>query len=142
LTGPATRLRNQPLLLAEALLALALASLLIAVRPFRSIARLAAGGGIHAYPAASSTEAQLIGRAVGAWAERVPWRAVCFQQGLAALLMLRRRRRAATLFYGAAHSQDAAVVAHVWVQSASVDVIGCETAGDYGLLAAFPSLRD
>jgi Transglutaminase-like superfamily len=135
-------LRNHPLLLVEALPALALASVLIAILPFRWIAKLAAGGGGRAHPPASLTEGQLIGSAVGAWAALVPWRAVCFQQGLAALLMLRRRGLAATLFYGAAHSRDSAVVAHVWVQSVSVDVIGCETAEDYALLATFPSRTD
>ncbi len=140
--APLPRLRDQPQLLAEALLALGLASALIAILPFRSIARLAAGGGARTYPPASSSEAQLIARAVRAWAMRVPWRAVCFQQGLAALLMLRRRRLAATLFYGAAHSADAVLVAHVWVRSADVDVIGCETARDYRLLAVFPGRSD
>jgi hypothetical protein len=139
---PLPRLRDQPLLLIEALLALGLASALIAILPFRLVARLAAGGGARTYPPASSSEAQLIARVARAWAVRVPWRAVCFQQGLAALFMLRRRRLAATLFYGAAHSADAALVAHVWVRSVAVDVIGCETAGDYRLLAAFPNRSD
>jgi Transglutaminase-like superfamily len=67
---------------------------------------------------------------------------MCIQQGLAALLMLRRRRLMATLYYGAAHSADHVLVAHVWVRSADVDVVGCETASDFQLLATFPDRSD
>jgi hypothetical protein len=142
LTAPLPRLRYKPLLVIEALIALAVASTMIAALPFRSVAQLAAYNKVSAYPAASPAEARLIARALTAWASRVPWRAVCFQQGLAALLMLRRRRRSATLFYGAAHGANAQLVAHVWVRSANIDVIGCENLSDYKLLAAFPNYRD
>jgi hypothetical protein len=126
----------------EALASLGLASALIALLPFRSVARLAAGTAASGCPPASSAEAQWIACAIGAWAARVPWRAVCFQQGLAALLMLRRRRRTATLYYGAAHDAGAALVAHVWVKSADIAVIGCATAQDFGVLAVFPRRAD
>lgn len=132
-------MRDKPVLLLEALIALGVASLLIAILHFRSVARLAAGAGTPSYPPVSPCDAQLIARAVRAWAARVPWRAVCLQQGLAVLLMLRRRRLLATLFYGAAHNTDAKLVAHVWVRSADIDVIGCENADDYRLLATFPA---
>lgn len=140
--SPLPRLREKPLLLAEALFAVMVASLLIKFLPFRSVARVAAGRGLRINRSASSYEARLIARAVSACAARVPWRALCIQKGLAAVLMLRRRRLAATLFYGAAHSADASLVAHVWVRSNNVDVMGCETANDYGLLAAFPGHSD
>jgi hypothetical protein len=135
---PAPRLREKPLLLIEALVALAVASLLITILPFRNVAKLAAGKGIEGYQPASPKDAALIERALCAWAQRVPWRAVCFQKGLAALMMLKRKHLAATLFYGAAHNADGALVAHVWVRSADIDVIGCENLADYGLLAKFP----
>lgn len=136
-TGP--RLRARPLLLAEALLALMLASAMIALLPFRRVARVAAGQGRAGRASASPAEAALIAAAVAAWAARVPWRAMCFECGLAALLMLRRRRRAVTLYYGAAHAEDGRLVAHVWVRSGSIDVSGCDVAADFGVLAAFPA---
>ncbi len=142
MTTVTPRLRHRPLLMFEALVALGLATALIAILPFRSVARLAAGEGALTHRSATTAEAHLIARAVGAWAGCVPWRAVCFQQGLAALLMLRRRRQTATLYYGAAHGIDARLVAHVWVTSGSTDVIGCETAADYGVLAIFPDRPD
>jgi Transglutaminase-like superfamily len=131
------RLRKKPLLVIEAMLALMIASFLIKFLPFSSVAKIAAGRGIESTPAPSN-EAQLIARAINVCATRVPWHAMCIQQGLAALLMLRRRGFMATLFYGAAHTSAAALVAHVWVRSADVDVVGCETANNYGLLATFP----
>lgn len=139
MSGPAPRLRHQPVLLGEALVALAIASVLIALFPFRSIARLAGGGGGTALPAASTATARHVEAALAAWAERVPWRAVCFQQGLAALFMLRRRRLAATLYYGAGRGSEGELVAHVWVRSGAVDVVGCAIADDFALLAAFPA---
>jgi hypothetical protein len=140
--APGPRLREHPLLLIEALLALGLAFALIAVLPFRRVAKLASAGAGRTPPPVSPSEAQLIASAIRAWAARVPWRAVCFEQGLAALLMLRRRGLAVTLFYGAAYDADAALVAHVWVRSVLVDVIGCETSHDYQLLATFPNQSD
>lgn len=124
-------------LLVEALGALAIASVLIALFSFRRTASFAAQGRPEA-PAASASTAGDIGWAVAAWGRRVPWRAVCFQQGLAAQIMLRRRAVAAALFYGARHDDAGKLVAHVWVRSGDVDVIGCEGADSYGLLAVFP----
>jgi Transglutaminase-like superfamily len=127
-------------LIAEAFAALALASMLIGLFRFRKIAALAAQAR-HERPGAPPATARDIGWAVAAWARRVPWRAVCFQQGLAAQLMLRRRGWAAALHYGARHDDHGKLVAHVWVRSGELDVIGCEGADAYGLLAVFPPMR-
>jgi len=115
---------------------LALASLLIAILSFRRIAAIAAVR--RSRTAATPAQARAIERAVAAWGRRVPWRAVCFQQGLAAQLMLRRRGLVAALYYGAARDETGQLIAHVWVRSGAVDVIGCEGAERYGLLAVFP----
>jgi len=123
-------------LLIEALAMLALASLLIAILSFRRIAAIAAVR--RSATAATPAQARAIERAVAAWGRRVPWRAVCFQQGLTAQLMLRRRGLAAALYYGAARDETGQLIAHVWVRSAAVDVIGCKGAERYGLLAVFP----
>lgn len=122
-------------MLAEALVALVLASLLIRLLRFRRVAGIAARG--RQGTPASAAQAQAIARAVAAWGRRVPWRAVCFQQGLAAQLMLRRRGLAARLHYGATRDEGR-LVAHVWVRSGETDVIGCERLDRYGLLATFP----
>ena len=126
-------------LLLESVLWLTIASLAIAILPFPRIAAIASRR-----PLVISHEGgneDLVGRirwAIAAASSRVPWRAVCFQQGLAAHLMLRRRGINSVLYYGAAHTTDSTLAAHVWVRADDLDVVGCEEASKYALLAAFP----
>ena len=123
-------------ILIEAGLAILAASVVIRLVPFKRLA-----GHLSAIPAglpvAQAQQAEEIVRAIRAWAVRLPWRTLCFEQGLSAYWMLRRRRLAATLFYGAA-TMDGEFKAHVWVRSGTRDVVGCENAPDYALLAQFP----
>ncbi len=126
-----------PLLLAEALAAILVSSLAVRLVPFRTLAdRLTRGGSIR--PAADPETTYWIRRAVLAWSKRVPWRALCFEQGLAAHLLLRRRGLASTLHYGAA-TIEGKLKAHIWVTSGEMPVVGCENRDDYGLLARFPA---
>ena len=124
----------------EALGWVTLASLAIAVLPFPRIAAIASWKMLQDSPDAG----ELVSRvrwAVGAVSMRVPWRAVCFQQGLAAHLMLRRHGVDSVLYYGAAHNPDTTLAAHVWVRAGDHDVVGCEEAPRYALLATFPGDR-
>jgi hypothetical protein len=126
-----------PVLLAEAGVAILAASLALRLMPFRTLAgRLGRGVG-RAAPADAETSYWLR-RAVLAWARRLPWRTLCFEQGLAAFVLLRRRGLAATMHYGAA-TIGGELKAHVWVTSGETEVIGCETKEEYGLLARFPT---
>jgi hypothetical protein len=68
----------------------------------------------------------------------VPWKAVCFQQGLALHLMLRRRGIASVLNYGVGKKEDERLAAHVWVDVGSETVIGGEEAPRFARLARFP----
>ena len=120
----------------EALIALVTASAAIRVLPFVRVGEMASrplgavGGGDDVQ--------KMVVWAVGAWARRVPWRAVCFQQGLAVQMMLRRRGVDSTLYFGAARRRKTGLEAHVWVKAGEVEVIGCEEARDFAVLAAFP----
>lgn len=125
-----------PLLLAEAGAAVLAASLAIRLLPFRRLAERLGRNGKKAAPPADTETVYWLRRAVLAWARRVPWRALCFEQGLAAFVLLRRRGLAASLHYGAA-TIDGELKAHVWVTSGPADVIGGEAKEDYGLLARF-----
>ena len=87
-------------------------------------------------PAADPDTAYWIRRAVSAWGRRLPWRAKCFEQGLAAAAMLGRRGLAYEVHYGAASTSDA-LTAHVWVTSGGIAVVGCENATDHTELAVF-----
>jgi hypothetical protein len=125
------------MLLAEAGAAILAASLAVRLVPFRTLAeRLSRGE--HGRTAADAETAYWLRRAVLAWARRLPWRALCFEQGLAAFALLRRRHVTATMHYGAA-TIGGELQAHVWVTSGKTEVVGCENKEDYGLLARFPS---
>jgi hypothetical protein len=84
-------------------------------------------------------EVQRIRWAIIAAAARVPWRALCFQQGLAAQFMLRRRCIPSILYYGTAQDDTNGLSAHVWVRDGDVDVVGGEIAYRFAVLATFPT---
>jgi hypothetical protein len=142
MAAPATRSRlarygpSDWLLFAEALAALGLASLAIALLPFRKVAAAASvdrGG-------AGRRDPETVRRVRGAiqgWARRVPWKAVCFQRGLALHWMLRRRGIPSILLYGARRDGDG-LAAHVWVDVEGETVIGGEEAPNFACLARFP----
>jgi Transglutaminase-like superfamily len=143
MASPATRpRRSRPRLsdapiLAEALAALMLASLAIALLPFRRVAA-AASAPIRG-PARKDSEAVRRARsALTGWSRRVPWRAVCFQKGLALHWMLRRRGIPSVLLYGARRDGDG-LAAHVWVDVDGETVIGGEEAPNFACLARFPA---
>jgi len=127
------------LLLVEATLCLAIAALAIAGLPFRQVGRLAARPVRRSEPAPQERlrDVKRIRWAIVVAARRVPWRALCFQQGLAAQFMLRRRGVPSVLYYGVAPQRNG-LSAHVWVRDGEVNVIGGEVASRYAQLAAFP----
>jgi hypothetical protein len=131
------------LLLVEAIFWLALAWVAIAALPFRQVGLLASVRVRREEPPFGERAAvvERIRWAIGACARRVPWRAKCFEQGLAAHLMLRRRGVLSVLYYGAAPHQQRGLSAHVWVRHGDIDVVGGEAASRYALLATFPPLE-
>lgn len=139
--APTSRLKRLRLAdwaaLAEALVALAIASAAIRILSFRRVGAWASGG----RPRGGSADPAAVRRvrwAVEAWARRVPWRAVCFQRGLALHLMLRRRGIASVMRYGVAHLPEKGLNAHVWVDVGDETVIGGEEAPNFACVARFP----
>ena len=135
--SPSRRTLAGWLLLAEALAALALASLAIAVLPFRKVAGAASARGRRT----RRDDPEMVRRVRGAiqgWGRRVPWKAVCFQRGLALHWMLRRRGIRSVLLYGVRQREDG-LAAHVWVDVDGKTVIGGEEAPGFACLARFPS---
>ena len=120
---------------AEAGASILASSAAIRLISFRRLAGML--GGARAAPPASPSEITLIRRSVHAWSRRLPWRTMCFEEGVAAHWMLRPRGLASTLYYGAA-TIDGELKAHVWVKSGERDVVGSEIADDYAVLARFP----
>jgi hypothetical protein len=128
------------LLLLEALLWLTIAGVAIAVLPFRHVGFLAARPiRQRTLPrTARMNKVRRIRWAILSTASRVPWPALCFQQGLAAQLMLRQRGIPSALYYGAAQDKRSGLYAHVWVRDGDVDVVGGEIAHRFAVLAVFP----
>jgi len=126
-------------LLGEAVFVLAIARLAIALLPFRAVGRLAGIRAAGSLPRdARLATIRRVRWAIRAGAKRVPFRAVCFQQALAAQFMLRRRGVPSTLYFGAAPDDARGLAAHVWVRDGNTDVIGCEEAPRFPILAQFP----
>lgn len=108
------RLRSVPVLV-EALPALIAASLAIRWLPFRRVMALADWAGTRPTPEDTAPRVRRVRWAVERWANIAPWRAVCFQRGLAAHWMLRRRGIPSFLHYGIDGRAESGISAHVWV---------------------------
>lgn len=122
--------------LAEAGMALVLATLAIRLLSFAHVLRLA---GWRGQAGSSSLDAARCARwAVDRLADAAPWRAVCFQRGLALHWMLRRRGLPSLLHYGVGREKDG-VSAHVWVSLDGAILIGGEEAAKHPCLLVRPT---
>jgi hypothetical protein len=126
------------ILAGEAAAWLALAALALRTLSFRQLAGVVSRRAGRASESRGD-EAERVGWAVGAAAARAPWRALCFERGLAAHFMLRRRGLGPVLYYGARSDDLLGPTAHVWVRLDGRDVVGGEEAGRYAVLATFPA---
>ena len=132
---------RQRRLLVEALARIALASAAIRLLPFRRVVRLAQSKPLLRKPPEWGPDATVrqVGWSVRTAARMVPWRAVCFQKGLALHLMLRQRGIPSVLHYGVRRDGEGAMAAHVWVCREGRAVIGGEEAPRFTCVAAYPS---
>ena len=127
-------------LLGEAFLTVSLARLAVVALPFRHVARLSAARPAQPPPADAEAQIARARWAIRAVARRMPFRALCLEQGVAARCMLRRRGVPTTLYYGVTKDTQGRLAAHLWVRSGGLDVIGTENAEQFTLLATFPPL--
>jgi hypothetical protein len=138
LKGPVRRLLERTgrenLLLAEAVVQLLRAWSAVRFLPFR----WAVTSGSAPIGKKPSADADQLAWAVSAAGAHVPWRAVCFEQGLALQRMLRRRGLDARLHYGIGHSDTGELEALVWVSAKVRIVIGGEQAPDFKCVATYP----
>lgn len=127
---------SRRMLVVEAVAALAAAAAAIAFAPYRWTVKL----GSKPLPPGRSPQGEIeeIIWSVEAASARVPWRAKCFERGLALQWMLRRRGFDARLVYGARMKEQDKLDAHVWVTLDDRIVIGGEEAESYGSLAVHP----
>ena len=123
-------------LFAEATLGLARANALLRWRSFERALRF---GAILLGRRNRDVTVEKVVWAVRAAARRVPFRAMCIEQGLAAQRMMRRSGIDARLHYGARQgASEADLSAHVWVSVGGEIVLGGEEAAQFAEVAAFP----
>jgi hypothetical protein len=123
--------------LAEALAALTGAAAVIRVRQFRGAVsfgsvRVRQGGVL------SADNVDELAQAVRSVARQLPFRALCFEQGLALQRMLRKRGVDAHLNYGIGKNGLDQIEAHVWVTAGDRVVIGEQNLDGFRSVAVFP----
>lgn len=124
----------------EAAMALSVVGVMLAVLPFRIVARLAGRvepSGQACPPPTADAAASAVGRAVEAAARRLPWRPACLAQALTASLMLRRRGVPSHLCIGVAAGEGRGFEAHAWLTAAGGTVCGGAAAEGFTPIAAF-----
>nr|WP_314444272.1 lasso peptide biosynthesis B2 protein [uncultured Sphingomonas sp.] len=122
--------------IAEAAAALTAATLVTRFLPFKRYI----GFGVR--PVASSREdsPQDVVRIVNALGDRLPFRAVCLQRGLALQWMLRRRGIDAALHYGIRLTgAGEQIAAHVWVSADDNVLLGAPQHEQYAEVARYPA---
>ena len=125
------------LLLVEAIAALAAAAVAIRFLPFRRAVSFGAVplGEPRENPTALADE---LSWTVEAAARIVPFRTVCFQQGLALQRMARRRGIDARLHYDIGKDETDRLAAHVWVSADGRALIGEQHDNVFMTVATYP----
>jgi hypothetical protein len=119
-------------LLVEALALMPRAAVAIRLRPFPQTVGF---GSVPLGPAKPVDVARL-SSLIGAVARRMPFRALCFEQGLTLQRMLRRRGYPVILHYGV--ETKGALAAHVWVTLEGIVIHGGETAHRFAEVGQWP----
>ena len=137
--GPLTRLNHlngeRKRLLVRALVLLTVASAAVAWLPCRRVIRW----GSRPLGRARRLTSEDCVWAVEAAGQRLPWRTVCIEKGLAVQRMLRSGGVDAVLNYGARHHpHERKLEAHVWVTVGGRAVIGGDEAPDFAPIATYP----
>ena len=130
---------NRQILVVEAIVALGIARLGIAVLPSRWLARFFTREPNRPERSGEARQAVVTGvrRAIQAGARRLPGQTMCFPRAVAAQSMLRRRGIGTTLYYGAATSAEDGLTTHVWLQDQETGIVGHELAPRYRVLARY-----
>ena len=126
--------RDWPTIL-EAGAVLAASSVLTRVLSFKTYIKM----GSRAIGSARSSDGKRLSWITDELANRLPFRAVCLQRGLALQWMLRRRGLDAVLHYGI--RMQAEVEAHVWVTLGQVVMIGGPQHTTFNEVARYPAAR-
>lgn len=122
----------------EAVALLTLASLLLALVPFRQVARWLGDLDREVEGDTAPARARAIGRAVIRAAPHLPWHPLCLPQALAARAMLRRRGIPSTVYFGMRlEGPERIMQAHAWVTAGSTGVVGMSGIDRFTVLARY-----
>ena len=123
--------------LAEAAITLAAAAAAIKFRSFRNAVNFGSVP-LRRKTRPSISAIDELSWSVRVIAKQVPFRALCFEQGLALQRMLRRRGVDAKLHYGIGKNEANLIEAHVWINVGDRVVIGEQGLGQFQSVAIFP----
>jgi hypothetical protein len=123
--------------LAEAVTTLAGAAASIKLRPFREAVNFGSVP-LRRRIELSAGAIDELSWSVRTIAKKVPFRALCFEQGLALQRMLRRRGIDARLHYGIGKNDAKLIEAHVWVNVDDRVVIGEQGQERFQSVSIFP----
>lgn len=142
-TGPRSRRSVREIaVFIEAVGAMLLAALAIAILPFRLLTRtIAQPRGSEAAPAGRDRATHAVTRAIERAARRLPLRIVCLHKALAAHWMLRRRGIATHVHYGISPG-GAALRAHVWIDAGGKIILGEEESHGFARVVTFPAANE
>jgi hypothetical protein len=127
-------------LLAEALLWLTIARLLLSMLPFRQVAALLGlEESRRPCPIRPVDPATLeaVGWAISVLARRLPWSSTCLVRALAGARLLCRREVPITLHLGARAAGNSTLLAHAWLSAGGWILLGERDAVGCRLLATF-----
>jgi hypothetical protein len=124
-------------LLMVALAVLAVTSLALKLVHFKRIAAWLNRRRHRGLPSSDLALADDIGWAVRVAARRVPFRALCLEQALAAALLTNHLRLPATLYLGVASGADGGLDAHAWLSVQSRIITGASGHHRFRVIATF-----
>ena len=117
---------------------LTMSSLAVRLLPFRLIVQtLAWNAPVGSGETSDREMASRLTRAIECASRRLPWRTVCFQQGLALHWLLQLRNIPSVFHFGLCPGGDQ-LSAHVWVSLREEILIGEPAAASHTQVAAFP----
>jgi hypothetical protein len=133
------RRRADWLLLVEAAIWLGLARVAISTLSFRRVTRLFGLSPGENVEQSVTQSGDRIARALGAVAQRTPWKSTCLTKALAGSCMLRLRGIPATVALGVAKSESTpyGIAAHAWLSSGGVCITGAAERERYRVLAQY-----
>lgn len=128
------------LLVAEAVILILFARILLAFLPFSRVTPLLSHsqGKTELQGGQRRAARMWVKKAIFAAWKRLPLENTCFHRAIAAHFMLRRRGVATTLYYGAARLPQRGLSGHVWLQDGEVGIVGYHISKEYHKLARFP----